>query len=242
VDSQPRHLTPAFAVSVLVHALVLVALLFVLSHRSEQTPTTITKLEPLPLVWIPDPRPATRGGGGAPAPTKPPDVSKPIVSKPVPAPPIVEPRVTAPIPEPEPQTTVAAVPSPAPTADNGAPSGGIGDKGRGTGTGPDDGPGGGGTIYGVGNGVSSPIPVRRPPPAYTAEAMRARLQGTVVLNCVVTPEGVCTDIRVAKSLDMMFGLDDQAIRSAREWRFRPGMRMGEPVPVLVTLEIGFTIR
>jgi TonB family protein len=72
--------------------------------------------------------------------------------------------------------------------------------------------------------------------------MRARLQGTVVLNCVVTPEGVCTDIRVAKSLDMMFGLDDQAIRSAREWRFRPGMRMGEPVPVLVTLEIGFTIR
>ena len=45
-----------------------------------------------------------------------------------------------------------------------------------------------------------------------------------------------------KSLDMTFGLDDQAIASAREWRFRPGTRMGEPVPVLVTLEIGFTIR
>lgn len=72
--------------------------------------------------------------------------------------------------------------------------------------------------------------------------MRARLQGTVVLNCVVTAEGVCTNIRIAKSLDMMFGLDEQAVASAREWRFRPGMRMGAPVPVLVTLEIGFTIR
>jgi hypothetical protein len=41
---------------------------------------------------------------------------------------------------------------------------------------------------------------------------------------------------------MMFGLDQQAIASAREWVFRPGTRMGQPVPVLVTLEIGFTIR
>jgi TonB family protein len=72
--------------------------------------------------------------------------------------------------------------------------------------------------------------------------MRARLQGVVVLNCVVRPDGKCSDIRIKQSLDMVFGLDQQAIASAREWRFRPGMRMGEPVPVLVTLEIGFTIR
>jgi len=72
--------------------------------------------------------------------------------------------------------------------------------------------------------------------------MRARLQGIVVLNCVVRPDGRCSDIRIMKSLDMVFGLDQQAIASAREWRFQPGTRMGEPVSVLVTLEIGFTIR
>ena len=243
MDGQPRHLTPAFAVSVLVHASVAVALLLVLSHAREHTPAAVTRLEPVKLVWIPDSRPAARGGGGAPAPAKPPEVPKPAVPEPKPAPPIVEPQVIAPAPEPEPQTTVAAVPSPGPTTDNAAnQNAGIGDKGRGTGTGPDDGPGGGGTVYGIGNGVSAPIPLRRPPPAYTAEAMRARLQGTVILNCVVTPDGVCTNIRIAKSLDMMFGLDEQAIASAREWRFRPGTRSGEPVPVLVTLEIGFTIR
>jgi len=102
--------------------------------------------------------------------------------------------------------------------------------------------GGGDEVFGVGNGVTAPVALRRPPPAYTAEAMRARLQGVVVLNCIVRPDGKCSDIRIKQSLDMVFGLDQQAIASAQEWRFRPGMRMGEPVPVLVTLEIGFTIR
>jgi protein TonB len=231
-------------VSVAAHAAVVVTLLLVFSSRQDYKKPVVTRLTPEHLVWLPDPGPAARGGGSTPAPTKPPEAPKPAVPEPVPAPPVVEPEVIAAAPEPEPQNTVAAAPSPGPTAnDASALNAGIGDKGRGTGAGPDDGPGGGGTnYYGIGNGVSAPIPLRRPPPAYTAEAMRARLQGTVVLNCVVTPEGVCTNIRIARSLDMTFGLDDQAIASAREWRFRPGMRMGEPVPVLVTLEIGFTIR
>ena len=97
-------------------------------------------------------------------------------------------------------------------------------------------------MFGVGNGVTSPIPITRAQPAYTADAMRARLQGVVVLNCVVQADGTCSDIRVVRSLDMVFGLDQQAIASAREWRFRPGLRCGEPVPVQVTLEIAFSIR
>jgi protein TonB len=137
------------------------------------------------------------------------------------------------------------VPAPAVATTGDAPGPqdtGLGDT-PGSGIGKNPGSGGGGDrIYGIGNEVTTPVPLRRPPPAYTAEAMRARLQGIVVLNCVVRPDGRCSDIRVMKSLDMVFGLDQQAIASAREWRFRPGMRMGEPVSVLVTLEIGFTIR
>jgi protein TonB len=72
--------------------------------------------------------------------------------------------------------------------------------------------------------------------------MRVRLQGMVTLDCVVQTDGKCTDIRVTRSLDTMYGLDQQAIASAREWRFTPGMRLGQPVPVRVTLEITFTIR
>ena len=38
------------------------------------------------------------------------------------------------------------------------------------------------------------------------------------------------------------GPDEEAIKAAAQWRFRPGMRRGEPVPVLVTLEIAFSLR
>jgi protein TonB len=154
---------------------------------------------------------------------------------------IEEPQTIAPEPEPMPDPTPAPAAAATGNPAAGTQPAGSGDK-PGSGIGDRSGPGSGDEPYGIGNGVSAPVPLRRPPPAYTAEAMRARLQGIVVLNCVVRPDGKCSDIRVLKSLDTMFGLDQQAIASAREWVFRPGMRMGQPVPVLVTLEIGFTIR
>ena len=244
VDSQPRHLTPAFAVSVVVHTAALAAILFLVSHTREEKPTNPTRLDPVKLVWIPDPRPAGRGGGGAPPkPTPPPPTPAPAVSGPEPPKPVVieEPQTIAPEPEPMPEPTPAPAVAATGNPTSGTQPAGSGDK-PGSGIGDRSGPGSGDEPYGVGNGVSAPIALRRPPPAYTAEAMRARLQGIVVLNCVVRPDGKCSDIRVLKSLDTMFGLDQQAIASAREWLFRPGMRMGQPVPVLVTLEIGFTIR
>lgn len=215
------------------------------SRRHDKTGrATVTRLDPVKLVWIPDPRPAGSGGGGAPPkPTPPPPAPTPAVSVPEPPKPVVveEPQTIAPEPEPEP--VAASAPSAVATANpTGTHAVGSGEK-PGSGIGEQAGPGSGDSgVFGVGNGVTAPIPLRRPPPAYTAEAMRARLQGMVVLHCVVRPDGKCSDIRVLKSLDTMFGLDQQAIASAREWVFRPGMRMGQPVPVLVTLEIGFTIR
>ena len=42
-----------------------------------------------------------------------------------------------------------------------------------------------------------------------------------------------------KSLDRVFGLDDEAVKAAKQWRFDPGRRFGEPVAVSVTLELAF---
>ena len=93
-----------------------------------------------------------------------------------------------------------------------------------------------------GNGVTLPLLIKEVKPAYTSDAMRAKIQGTVLLECVVRPDGTVTDIQVLRSLDPTFGLDQEAIKAARQWRFRPGMRLGEPVPVLVTIELTFTLR
>jgi TonB family protein len=64
----------------------------------------------------------------------------------------------------------------------------------------------------------------------------------VLVECVVQTNGECSDVRVARGLDPGFGLNEEAIKAAQQWRFRPGMRQGEPVPVFVTMEITFTLR
>ena len=111
---------------------------------------------------------------------------------------------------------------------------------RGLGEGPGDGIGDG--PYGVGNGVTAPDLVHRTQPQYSADAMRAKLQGVAVLTGIVGVDGRLHDIRVARSLDATFGLDQEAIACVRQWRFRPGTRQGKPVAVYVTIEVAFNLR
>ena len=40
----------------------------------------------------------------------------------------------------------------------------------------------------------------------------------------------------------LLSLDEEAIRAAQQWRFAPGTRFGEPVAVLVSIELSFTLR
>ena len=94
-------------------------------------------------------------------------------------------------------------------------------------------------VYRPGNGVSLPVLVREFKPQYTPAAMRAGVQGVVVLECVVGIDGTVTDVRVTRSLDT--GLDQEAIKAAKRWLFKPGTKDGQPVPVRITLELAFTL-
>jgi len=126
--------------------------------------------------------------------------------------------------------------------------GGVGDgsgTGMGSGIGPGVGPGSGGGfgggVYQPGNGVTVPTLRSQVRPDYTSDAMQRKIQGTVVLEMIVGSDGVPYNVRVVRSLDAG-GLDQEAIRAAKEWRFNPG-RLGEtPVAVLVILVIDFHIR
>lgn len=118
---------------------------------------------------------------------------------------------------------------------------GIG-PGRGRGLGPGTGGGFGGGAYRPGNGVQLPRILREVKPQYTADAMRAKVQGVVELEAVVLPDGSVGEIRVVHSLDPVFGLDQEAIKAVKQWRFAPGTRLGQPVAVLVGIELTFTLR
>lgn len=134
-------------------------------------------------------------------------------------------------------------PSQGPGSGGGAGEGtgtGIG-AGRGPGVGPGSGGGTGGGVDRPGGGASAPTVLRQVKPAYNAEAMRARIQGSVILEAVVQRDGTPRDIRVIRSLDPG-GLDRQAVLAAEQWRFNPGRRDGEPVDVLVTIVLDFRIQ
>lgn len=97
-------------------------------------------------------------------------------------------------------------------------------------------------IYDLGAGISAPVPVVTPRPEYTASAMRAKIQGTVRVRCIVQPAGACTDVTVVRSLDRTYGLDDEAVRAIREWRFRPALRAGTAVATRIDLDMRFALR
>jgi protein TonB len=114
--------------------------------------------------------------------------------------------------------------------------------GDGSGLGPGFGRGEGGLWPGPGSGVTLPEVIQQVKPAYTADAMRARIQGSVLIECVVLPDGTIGEIRIIRSLDKQFGLDEQAVKAARLWRFIPGRRRGEAVATVISIELTFTLR
>jgi TonB family protein len=116
---------------------------------------------------------------------------------------------------------------------------GIG-SGRGPGIGPGSGGGIGGGVYRLGAGVTPPEVLIQVKPTYTADALRAMIRGSVVLEVVVQRDGTPAQIRVVRSLDA--GLDQAAIAAAGQWRFKPGRLGDTPVDVLVTIILDFNVR
>lgn len=96
-------------------------------------------------------------------------------------------------------------------------------------------------VYKVGQeGVTAPVLVREVKPQYTENAKARRVQGTVEVAAVVLSDGTVGDVRVTKSLDTE--LDQQAVKAAKQWTFKPGTKDGKPVDVEVQIELTFTLR
>ena len=257
----------AIATSFAVHA-AMFALAIWVARTADVAPVTqaFDKLSDQ-IVWLDVPGPGGGGGGGgneSPKPVKQVELKgKEKITVPVAKPPAPEPK-----PEKPPESPIQNLTIPAqtlasadlaqagamegiPTSDSlglgrggGAGTGqgtGIG-SGRGSGLGEGYGGGTGGGAYRPGNGVETPRLLQEVKPQYTAQAMRAKIQGEVLLECIVQPDGSVGRIRVVRSLDSSFGLDQEAIKAASKWRFAPGTRQGQPVPVLVTIAIAFTLR
>ena len=270
-EQQPKRMGLSILASAGFEALVVG--LLILIARYAPTPTVSAFLPErlnTDIVWLAEPGPGGGGGGGGNKMEAPPRQAelpgKDKITVPVEKPPALEPpKPKEPEPNPAEQLSIPAkllasaenstpgiIDTGPPTPSQGAGVGGGAGTGTGSGIGPGSGSGlgpgtGGGTgggVYQPGNGVTAPIATYVPKPQYTADAMRARIQGTVWVECVVTTSGTCTDTRVVRSLDPTFGLDQEAIRTVKQWRFAPGMNQatGQPVSVVIEIEMSFTLR
>ena len=97
-----------------------------------------------------------------------------------------------------------------------------------------------GAVLPCGGAVTLPRVISETRPQYTSEAMRAKVQGTVEMEVVVDIDGNVSEARVIRALDAE--LDEQALKAARAWKFVPGAMNGKPVPVLVNIEMSFSLR
>jgi periplasmic protein TonB len=270
-QTSQKRVGGALGVSFLVHVVAIAVAIFI-ATRPYMPPSVkafFPDALPKDIVWLDVPGPGGGGGGGGNKMPDPPRkaeaIGKDKITVPAVKPPSLEMKKEVKEPPPAvqnlniPAETMAsaqiALPGviengPENTASLGKGSGGGAGAGSGTGIGNGIGSGlgdgfGGGTgggFYRPGNGVETPRLLHEVKPLYTAPAMRAKIQGTVLLECVVASDGTVGNIKVIRSLDPTFGLDQEAIKAARQWQFAPGTRHGQPVPVLVTIEIAFTLR
>jgi TonB family protein len=74
-------------------------------------------------------------------------------------------------------------------------------------------------------------------PEYSDKARRKRIQGGVLLALLVTADGKPTDIHVTRPLGN--GLDEEAVKTVRQWRFTPAMKDGNPVIAKISVEVNF---
>jgi len=233
--------------SVVLHAALFVVLIHVVAQPSKLAATVATPSIRTKFVYTVTPGPSGAGSGdptaAAPRPARGHD-SAPVPTVPAQSVTHVEPLPAAAVPVITAQDldVLPGAPMPVDGSTVGRGTGPGAGAGRGTGMGPGEGPGAG-NVYTAGiGGVSDPKLTYEVKPNYTVDAMRAKIQGVVIMEVEVLANGSVDPqrIRITRSLDP--GLDREAVIAVRQWRFRPSMLLGQPVASRVIVELAFTLR
>jgi len=88
-------------------------------------------------------------------------------------------------------------------------------------------------------GLVQPKATRRSDPKYTPDALRAKIEGDVTVEAIVGVDGRVEKARVKEALNA--ALDAQALRAIEQWQFEPGTLNGQPVRVLIEVQMSFRV-
>jgi protein TonB len=94
-------------------------------------------------------------------------------------------------------------------------------------------------IYRIGGDIRAPQKIRDVAPRYPAMALAAREQGIVILEAVISEDGSVQNVKVLRGKPL---LDGAAVDAVRQWLFTKPLLNGEPVPVVMTVTVSFSLK
>jgi TonB family protein len=78
-------------------------------------------------------------------------------------------------------------------------------------------------------------------PVYPQQAKNAGVTGIVVLDAVISREGLPLSLRVANS-QIDADLAKAAVEAVSQWRYQPTLLNGEPVEIATQINVNFTLQ
>ncbi len=90
----------------------------------------------------------------------------------------------------------------------------------------------------VGGQIKEPKKLKNVTPVYPDIAKQARVQGVVILECTISPQGKVTDVKLLRGIPL---LDQAAIDAVKQWVYTPTLLNGVPVPVIMTVTVNFKL-
>jgi protein TonB len=90
----------------------------------------------------------------------------------------------------------------------------------------------------VGGQIKEPKKLNSVSPVYPAVARQARVQGVIILECIISPQGRVTEVKVLRGVPL---LDEAAIDAVKQWVYTPTLLNGVPVPVIMTVTVNFKL-
>ena len=67
----------------------------------------------------------------------------------------------------------------------------------------------------------------------------ARIEGVVILECLISPQGRVSEVKVLRGVPL---LEEAAVDAVRQWVYTPTLMDGVPVPVLMTVTVRFDLK
>jgi TonB family protein len=90
----------------------------------------------------------------------------------------------------------------------------------------------------IGGSIREPRKLRNVNPVYPPDAIQARVQGVVVLECTIDTAGRVSAMRLLRGVPL---LAEAAMAAVRQWEYTPTVLNGVPVPVVMTVTVNFKL-